>query len=157
MAKPKIKAIQYGNSNIQAQIDAVKDIIAQSVKDDVIALALNIHGRLVDNPPEGTPVDTGWASANWWLSVGSIPSNNDGVPSESASVASRQAQQSTGTTSVLSYTMDKGVIYITNHTAYISKLNSGSSKQSPAGFADNAVQVELTRFTHTTDYRAIDQ
>ena len=84
----KIRATRYSNATIQKQIDDVKDLIRESVKEDVIALALNIHGRLVDNPPEGTPVDTGWASANWWVSAGAAPTGNDGSKGDVASAQS---------------------------------------------------------------------
>lgn len=150
----KIKAVRYGSGTIQKQIDEVKDLIRESCKQDVIALALNIHGRLVDNPPEGTPVDTGWASANWWVSVGQAATGNDGSKGE---VESQKAQQATGITDLLSWEPSKGVIYITNNVPYINRLNNGWSQQSAAGFIDKAVQIEITRFTHTTNYRAIDR
>ena len=150
----KIRATRYSNATIQKQIDDVKDLIRESVKEDVIALALNIHGRLVDNPPEGTPVDTGWASANWWISVGTVPSDNDGSGGD---VSAQQAKQSTGLVDILTYEPSKGVIYITNNVPYINRLNNGWSQQSPAGFVDRAVQIEITRFTHSTNYRAIDR
>lgn len=150
----KIRATRYSNTTIQKQIDDVKDLIRESVKEDVIALALNIHGRLVDNPPEGTPIDTGWASANWWVSVGTVPSDNDGSKGD---VASAQSKQSSGLADILTYEPSKGVIYITNNTPYINRLNNGWSQQSPAGFVDRAVQIEITRFTHSTNYRAINR
>ncbi len=150
----KVRAVRYGSDTIHKQIDEVKDLIRESCKQDVIALALNIHGRLVDNPPEGTPVDTGWASANWWVTVGQTATANDGSKGE---VESQKAQQAAGLTDLLSWEPSKGVIYITNNVPYINRLNNGWSQQSAAGFVDKAVQIEITRFTHTTNYRAIDR
>lgn len=149
----KVSAVRYGSATIQKQITEVKELIRESVKDDVIALALNIHGRLVDNPPDGTPVDTGWASANWWISVGQVATANDGSNGE---VSQRQSQQAAGLTNILTWKPSNGVIYITNNTPYINRLNNGWSQQSAAGFVDKAVQIELTRFTHSTNYRAIN-
>jgi len=150
----KIRATRYGNDSIQKQMDAAKQMIRDSIKEDVIALALNIHGRLVDNPQRGgTPVDTGWASANWWLSTGTPATDNTGKYDSSA-VTARSAHN--GTTDIFAWTPNKGPIYITNNVAYITRLNNGYSKQAPAGYVDNAVQIELTRFTHSTNYRGIE-
>lgn len=150
----RIRAVRYGSSSIQKQIDDVKQLIRDSVKEDVIALALNIHGRLVDNAPDGTPVDTGWASANWWISVGSASTSNTGPAGD---VGARQSQQAQGLADILSYDPSKGVIYITNNVPYINRLNNGWSQKSPAGFVDKAVQIEIIRFTTSTNYRAIDR
>lgn len=131
-------------SSIQKQIDAVKKEIREAAKSEVISLALGIHGRLVENPPEGTPVDTGWASVNWWLSVGQTATGNDGPAGETAT---RAAVQAAGTASVLTWQPSDGAIYISNHVPYINRLNNGWSQQSPAGFVDKAVQIEIASFT----------
>ncbi len=124
-------------------IKRVKLEVRESTTKEIIALALQIHGELVDNPPSGTPVDTGWASANWWPSVSTPASANTGRPGE-GSVASREAQRAAGVTQVLSYKLGQGSIYITNNVPYIDRLNNGWSQQSPAGFVDRAVQVAVT-------------
>jgi len=150
----KIRATRYGTESIRKQMDAAKQMIRESIKDDVIALALNIHGRLVDNPQRGgTPIKTGWASANWWLSTGTPATANGGKYDPSA-LLSRES--SSGVNDVFAWTPEKGPIYITNNVPYITRLNNGYSKQAPAGYVDQAVQVELSRFTTTTNYRAID-
>lgn len=149
----RIRAVRYNSKSVQAQVDAVKESIRKSVKDDIIALALNIHSRLVDAPPGGTPIDTAWASANWWISVGRTSNGNDGSKGTLASAESRQFE---GVTNILSYKLSDGAIFISNHTPYIERLNNGWSQQSPAGFVDRAVNIELTRFTHSTNYRAIN-
>lgn len=153
----KIKAVRYGSGTIQKQIDAVKESIRTAAKQDIIALALNIHGRLVDNPPGGTPVDTGWASNNWWLSVGSPARENTGLPGKDGSLEGRDTKAQQSAADVFSWDFSKGSIYISNNVPYINRLNNGWSKQAPAGFVDQAVQIEVTRFTHSTNYRAIDR
>mgnify|MGYP004696036189 FL=1 len=126
-------------------IKRVKVDIRQSTAKEIIRLALDIHGELVDNPPQGTPVDTGWASANWWPAVGTAPTGNTGTP-EQGSVGGRQVQQAAGVEQVLSYTLSTTPIYITNNVPYINRLNNGWSQQSPAGFVDRAVQVAVSKF-----------
>lgn len=126
-------------------IKRVKVDIRQSTAKEIIRLALDIHGELIDNPPQGTPVDTGWASANWWPAVGTAPTGNIGTP-EQGSVGGRQAQQAAGVAQVLSYTLSTAPIYITNNVPYINRLNNGWSQQSPAGFVDRAVQVAVSKF-----------
>lgn len=130
---------------IRDDIKRVKLEVRESTTKEVVALALEIHGQLVDNPPEGTPIDTGWASANWWPAVGSPATGNSGQAAEGA-VAGREAQRAAGVTQVLSYQLGQGSIYITNNVPYIDRLNNGWSQQSPAGFVDKAVQVAVTNF-----------
>lgn len=130
-------------------IKRVKLEVRESTTKEIIALALQIHGELVDNPPTGTPVDTGWASANWWPSVGSPATANTGRADE-GSISGRESQRSAGVTQVLSYQLGQGPIYITNNVPYIDRLNNGWSQQSPAGFVDRAVQVAVTNFRART-------
>lgn len=131
--------------SIRDDIKQVKVDIRQSTTKEIIRLALDIHSELVDNPPQGTPVDTGWASVNWWPSVGTPATGNTGRPDE-GSAGSRASQQAAGVTQVLSYTLSTAPIYITNNVPYINRLNNGWSQQSPAGFVDRAVQVAVSRF-----------
>ncbi|AXH72152.1 MAG: neck protein [Siphoviridae sp. ctdc_1] len=130
---------------IRDDIKRVKLDVRESATKEVVALALGIHGELVDNPPTGTPVDTGWASANWWPSVAAPATANTGRADE-GSTAGRESQRAAGVTQVLSYQLGQGSIYITNNVPYIDRLNNGWSQQSPAGFVDRAVQVAVTNF-----------
>lgn len=130
---------------IRDDIKRVKLEVRESATKEVVALALEIHGQLVDNPPEGTPIDIGWASANWWPAVGSPATGNTGRADE-GSVSGREAQRAAGVTQVLSYQLGQGSIYINNNVPYIDRLNNGWSQQSPAGFVDKAVQVAVTNF-----------
>lgn len=107
--------------NIMAQLLDYTDEIMQD-------LAFSIHGQLVDTPPKGTPVDSGYASSKWWFAVGVLPSDS-GSEGDTASAAATQAQT---VQTVASYTLNGGPIFIYNDTAYINRLNHGWSKQSPA-------------------------
>ncbi len=82
-----------------------------------------------------TPVDTGRARANWIASLGSpvrIPTNDED-PSGQETIA-------VATTIAKARKASSGVpIFLANNVDYITKLNSGSSAQAPAGFVQTAV------------------
>lgn len=97
----------------------------------VVRIMLGIQSRLVAR----TPVDTGWARANWIPNVGrpirSTVGSRDAVT---------QGWQQAGTAQVLGYKLKSGKdIFITNYVPYIGDLNDGSSSKAPAGFVQAAV------------------
>lgn len=127
--------------------DQVNIIIADLdlyTQGEIIALALNVNANLRDNPPLGTPIDTGWASANWLPSIGE-PKTVDGDPADPkagptvAEVAARARVASEGENDVLSWRFQDGPIFSTNNVPYIAALNAGHSPQSPRGFVLNAL------------------
>lgn len=115
-----------------------------AISERVSEIALEIHGELVDNPPTGTPVDTGWASVNWWPRIGSPATENGGPVGETGS---RLAGQLQGVAALAGFDYTVGLpIHITNNVPYIGRLNDGSSTQSPAGFVDDAVNTVLVTY-----------
>ena len=116
-------------------------------------LTLDIVANLVLPGTEGgTPVDTGWARANWVPSVAQPYKTEDVInPKErvgaggttdsvKAEVLAREQVQQTGVAVVAAtYSTKKGPAYITNNVPYIIRLNEGSSSQAPAGFVQAAV------------------
>lgn len=99
-------------------------------------LALDIVANLVAAPSEGgTPVDTGWARANWLPRVGSPATGTVGSPTS----VTRSAQQA-GLQQVATWKMGAGKVWITNAVPYIGRLNAGWSKQAPAGFVQAAIR-----------------
>ena len=48
--------------------------------------------------------------------------------------------QTAGITALASYRLEGGNIFISNNVPYILALNDGTSRQSPAGFVQNAIQ-----------------
>jgi len=124
-------------------------VVVQSLEGFVTTLikklVLDIVANLQRAPSEGgTPVDTGWARANW------IP--NIGSPTKGVSGSREQAEAGilpTGSTSgvakvATSYRLSKGPVHITNNVPYILPLNEGSSKQAPKGFVQQAVRKAVT-------------
>lgn len=99
-----------------------------------IQLALGIQEQLIHD----TPVDLGFAVANWVPSVGtpfsSIAGSRDSIST---------AQQEAGTLSLLGWKFKEGPAFISNNVEYILPLNAGHSTQAPSGFIELAIQAQL--------------
>lgn len=127
------------------QIDIIVADLENFTRGEVIALALNINANLRDSPPGGTPIDTGWASANWVPSIGE-PAILPGEPADRregptiAEVTARARVADQGVNDVLSWRLADGPIFSTNSVPYIGALNAGHSPQSPRGFVQTAIE-----------------
>jgi hypothetical protein len=132
------------------QIDIIVADLDKYTQGEVIALALNVNANLRSNPPLGTPVDTGWASANWVPSIGQ-PKIVDGEPADRragptpAEVAQRAQLAADGQNDVLSWRNGDGPIFSTNNVPYIAALDAGHSTQSPRGFVQAAIEKAITQ------------
>lgn len=96
----------------------------------------------VANLRQDTPRDTGWARSNWISAKGrppSLPDQPSGRPT-SGDVGQAQAAQAAGAASLLSYRLQDGPVYISNHVPYIQSLNTGTSKQAGSEFVERAVE-----------------
>ena len=132
------------------QIDFIVADLDKFTQGEVIALALNVNANLRSSPPLGTPIDTGWASANWLPSIGQ-PKNVDGTPTSvrdgptpaEVSVRAQMAQE--GVNDVLSWRVTDGPIFSTNNVPYILPLNNGHSPQSPRGWVQAAMEKAITQ------------
>lgn len=136
---------------MEDQIDFIVADLDRFTRGEVIALALNVNANLRDSPPEGTPIDTGWASANWVPTVGepftdpAIDQVRDPTP---AQVAMRASAAEAGINEVLSWRNQDGPIFSTNNVPYIQPLNNGHSSQSPRGFVQAAIEKAI-RMTYS--------
>lgn len=126
--------------------DGVDLIIADLrgyVRGEVVALGVNVNANLRDAPPLGTPIDLGWASANW---VPSLDRPHADATAERpdelspAQVAGANALAQQGINEILGWDFNNGSIFSTNNVPYIRRLNEGWSKQSPTGFVAIAVE-----------------
>lgn len=132
----------------KGDIAAAKLQIENVTNETIIDVTLRIHATLVSNPPNGTPIDFGWASANWFINVGAPTTGNGGQldANSPASVGAREGQQASSVARFVSsydYTSGQSV-HIGNNVPYINRLNNGWSDQAPAGFVDDAVQEAVT-------------
>lgn len=126
----------------------VKDLQG-SVETAVKALTLEIHAELVKAAPEGgTPVDTGWARANWVPNIGTPERDTVGTreQAEAAGGNFRSAVPEQGLAVVAaSYRLQQGPVYVSNNVPYIENLNAGSSKQAPSGFVQKAIRRAVSQ------------
>jgi len=127
-----------------ALIDEINVALDKALSKVAVKIALDITKDL----QKTTPVDTGWARANWVPGIGSRVqgtelAGNRPTPEE---VSRQSAERESKQTELLSYSLDKGDIYISNNVPYIGRLNAGSSKQEPSGFVQRAIAKALSRF-----------
>lgn len=124
-----------------AQSRAIAAHITERVELLCKALVLEIVANLI----RVTPVDTGWARANWIASVTSPATTVDGTP-DAVSTSAQQA----GIAAVLAFKIDQTAMYVANNVPYINALNYGHSRQAPALFfeycVDQAIQTVQTKF-----------
>jgi hypothetical protein len=124
------------------QIDIIVADLDLYTRGEITALAVNLDANLRDSPPIGTPVDTGWARANWVPTLGT-PYEPAGMPKDPSpsQITARAQEQAAGLNDVLSWRGDEdGPIFITNNVPYIGALNAGHSTQSPLGFVQDAME-----------------
>lgn len=119
-----------------------------SVAEQVIKkVALDIVANLVKAPSEGgTPVDTGWARANWLVNIGTPFLQPFGTRDQAEAAGWRSGAPPTaglGQGTIATYKLGPPV-FISNNVPYITRLNDGSSSQAPRGFVQAAILRALT-------------
>ncbi len=97
-------------------------------------LALNVTANLV----EKTPVDTGWARANWVPQIGSPRTRTAGTRAAAENKQIDRAPHDRGILAILGYKLGPS-IFISNNVPYIKKLNAGSSSKAPSAFIQGAI------------------
>lgn len=120
-------------SNIRVVLRDLKGFTERVVQRIVLDATANLI--------EDTPVDTGWARANWIPSIGTPPS---GPAGSRANIMNARGTQQQGIAAIaIGYTLEKGNVSITNNVPYIRFLNEGSSSQAPAMFVQSAIARAL--------------
>lgn len=119
-----------------AQIKAIIQALEETAEKAVIRLGLNITANLI----EDTPVDTGWARANWVPAIGASRASPAASQPTGAMVQTQAALQASGQVGLLSYKLSRGSVFISNNVPYINRLNDGSSTQAPSGFVQAAIR-----------------
>jgi len=136
-------------------VQVVVDELDRFINDVMKKLALDLVAALAAAPSEGgTPIDTGWASANWIPYIGTPRSAPDGVRPENAAHgqnnASRTAQESAVATVATTFRHDNGAaLGVANAVPYIIELNDGGSSQAGSGFVQKAMHKVVRNFRKT--------
>lgn len=99
-------------------------------------LASEVHANLV----EATPIDIGWARANWVPSVGAPVVTQPITAPESSDVQIQLGRVSAAQAQILTYSIADGPVFIANNVPYIRRLDDGWSSQAPAGFVKAAIE-----------------
>lgn len=121
------------------QIRIIVGGLEQFSERQIIQLSLEVTANLI----ETTPVDVGWARANWVPTIGQPYEVEVGQPNDSADVSAARRKQIEGKVALRGYKLTKGPIFVSNNVPYIQKLNEGSSQQAPAGFVQMAIQKAI--------------
>lgn len=98
-------------------------------------IALNLDANL----RETTPVDTGWARANWVLNIGAPFPSTAGTRAQAEAGSIDHTPHDAGALKVATAYKLGPPIYETNNVPYIGKLNAGSSDKAPAAFIQAAI------------------
>ena len=106
-------------ANEKAQISAIVRGIGGLTERAIRKITLDLHANLV----EDTPVDTGWAQANWVPRVGRAYTGGGGRP---GNVSAAAAASASGQAQVLGYRLGQGKVFVTNNVIYIEPLNGGT-------------------------------
>ncbi len=98
-------------------------------------LALNINAELI----KATPVDTGWARANWVPNIGSPFEGTAGTRADAEAGGVDTAAQQAGLAEIATTYKTGPTVHQTNNVPYIELLNAGSSKQAPSAFVQSSI------------------
>lgn len=126
--------------DLAQSLEAKAKAIDKTVSDMAVKVAMNLLNTLVYR----TPVDTSAALSNWQVRLDSPAMNfiQPYVPGYNGYTQTASAAQTLLVgNAVLENKKPGQTIYISNSTPYIRKLNSGSSRQAPAGFVEASVLV----------------
>lgn len=112
---------------VLAEFDALVGRVIQQ-------LTLEVHAELV----EATPVDTGWARANWVPALDGPPADAVTPPTREERLAAAAGRSVDVAAFMSSYKLP-ALVYFSNGVPYIRRLNDGHSQQAPADFVQRAI------------------
>ncbi len=127
-----------------AQFTARIRRIAVGVLDGAAKAARNSALGAVRTVVRGTPVDSGWARSNWVAKVGEADLSERAIRAPSEVIDEARGALDLTVIRGLIAKNDEVEIHIANggdKVPYLGLLNSGSSRQAPAGFVPAALQV----------------
>lgn len=119
-------------------LEIILDDMDDFIDRQIVYLTIHVHGNLV----EATPVDLGWARANWVPDIGRPYRVNitDFEPTSGAALALSGSVSAELATLSFSYNMNMGPIFLSNNVPYIGALDAGHSPQAPPGYVQATVE-----------------
>ena len=120
--------------------------VTKALEGFVERVARNIGSQVTRDVIRDTPVDTGWARANW-IPNKSLPLTGTAGTREQAErgIIDTITQANAITNAVGTYNLRDRKLFITNNVPYINTLNLGSSRQAPSGFVQTAIARAIQR------------
>lgn len=122
-----------------SRFDVIANNMLQNVDNEMRKLIVNVGERVV----HGTPIDTGQARRNWQPRLNQAATT---VLDEPSGPAAGQQEAILAIKAMAAQYKAGNVAHITNNLPYIRELNSGSSKQAPAMFVENAILAAVRQF-----------
>ncbi|MCK5615739.1 hypothetical protein KAR91_78475 [Candidatus Pacearchaeota archaeon] len=129
--------------DIDKMVEEIEDLGANFTA----SVAESTIDQLIDMPPTGTPIKTGWARAGWRVSE-SGSEGPIGSPTQGGVALAKAAQESSLLRLRRMTIHELKTFYVINPVDYIRDLNMGSSRQSPAMFVEEAVEVASIKSQH---------
>lgn len=123
-----------------SQIRVILNQLGKFTDEQKRRLSLNVLDEVV----RATPVRSGWAQANWFVSIGpriGVPVGAKGA----AGVPAAEAFQRLSINNLFLTNIRRRRLNLENNVPYINRLNAGSSAQAPAGFVQQAIRIGILR------------
>jgi hypothetical protein len=120
----------------------MESFVERLIKRLVLEVVANMQAAPSDG---GTPVDTGWARANWIPQIGTPGTSPAGTYAAALAGSLPNESQVGVATVATTYRLRSGPVFVSNNVPYIAQLNEGSSRQAPRGF----VQAGIVRAVRT--------
>ena len=124
-------------SGLKVDIEDILDDMDRHIAKRIVSLVFEVHAELI----EATPLDLGWARANFVPHISNPYRENvkDVEPSEGLAKSKAADNIAKLGNIAASYRLGNGPLFISNNVPYIGRLNDGHSKQAPPGYIPMAV------------------
>ena len=118
---------------------ATSKVVTKELQEHVEKLIKKVTLETTAELIEATPVDTGWARANWVPNINERFDKTAGTRQNAERGTVDISAQQQGKIDVLIRYKLPDTIFVSNNVEYISALNDGHSLQAPAGFVQQSI------------------
>jgi len=119
-------------------LEVILEDMDRFIAKEIVGLVFEVHATMV----EATPVDLGWARANFVPQISTPYRENliDAEPTAGAATGRSAANAAKLGRIAASYKLSNRPLFISNNVPYIGRLNDGHSKQAPPGYIQASIQ-----------------